>query len=63
MPVVAARKILLWRASQDQAVLNRGFKPMSPRSNDLLILLMRLETFLLKHPPIGASIILLARKR
>ena len=63
IPLVILRELLLSRKSNDSDILHRGFSPPSRAANTLLTLIMRMETALIKRPPIGASLMLLARKR
>jgi SAM-dependent methyltransferase len=62
IPIVAIRKgVSRWqRRSQD--VISRGFQPPGEFVHRLLKLLMRIERALIRRPPLGSSLLLLARK-
>jgi 2-polyprenyl-3-methyl-5-hydroxy-6-metoxy-1,4-benzoquinol methylase len=61
VPIVAARKLLLGVAPGNPTT--RGFEPPGSLTHGALKLLMSLETRFLRRPPLGASLLLLARKR
>jgi SAM-dependent methyltransferase len=54
VPLVAARKALLARAGP--RTIDRGFRPPFPGVNAALSSLMRVETALLRAPPLGTSV-------
>jgi 2-polyprenyl-3-methyl-5-hydroxy-6-metoxy-1,4-benzoquinol methylase len=64
VPLLLARKLVLsWRAP-DAATIRTGFRPPGPLAHGLLRSLMALEAALgLRHPPVGTSLLLAARKR
>jgi SAM-dependent methyltransferase len=63
VPVAAARKLLLGITGPGERTIERGFEPPGALVHAGLGALMALETRLLRRPPIGASLLLLARKR
>lgn len=62
LPLLALRKALVALAPSQPEVIRRGFRPPGPRVEAFLRRLMRVETRILKHPPLGTSLLLLARK-
>jgi SAM-dependent methyltransferase len=62
LPVAWLRKILLERVRADK-VVETGFRPPSRWINQLFRAAMFLETICLNRPPLGTSLMVLARKR
>ena len=62
VPVAWLRKIILRASPTPQHAVNKGFKT-SRFINFIFRAQMRIETFLLRHPPAGTSLMVLARKR
>jgi len=60
-PLALARKLLLRWVKDDAEVVRIGFRPPGQWINRALTALMRLETAMLKKPPIGTSVLALAR--
>jgi SAM-dependent methyltransferase len=63
VPLAAARKLLLGVGRSAEHTIERGFEPPGRLAHALLKGWMELETRLLRRPPLGASLLLLARKR
>ena len=63
IPLAAARKLLLGLGAEDEHTIERGFEPPGRLIHAGLKGLMALETGILRRPPLGASLLLLARKR
>jgi 2-polyprenyl-3-methyl-5-hydroxy-6-metoxy-1,4-benzoquinol methylase len=61
IPLVVARKLMLALSPRDAHA--RGFAPPNRLANGALRSLMALETRLLRRPPLGASLLLLAQRR
>ena len=62
VPLLLARKTLLGGRSGPE-VIREGFCPPHPWINTLLLAAMRVETALLRRPPLGTSLLMAARKR
>ncbi len=62
LPVLAIRKALLSKTTTNSEILQKGFQVTNPIINRCFLLLMRLETALLRRPPLGASLLALFRK-
>jgi 2-polyprenyl-3-methyl-5-hydroxy-6-metoxy-1,4-benzoquinol methylase len=62
VPLAAARKLLLGMRGAGEHTIERGFEPPGRLVHALLTRWMALETRLLRRPPLGASLLLLARK-
>jgi SAM-dependent methyltransferase len=62
VPLLLARKALL-RGRSGPEVIREGFQPPRPWVNRALIALMRAETALFARPPLGTSLLAVARKR
>lgn len=62
IPLAAARKLLLGLGRGAEHTIERGFEPPGSLAHGALRALMALETRLLRRPPLGASLLLLARK-
>ena len=62
VPVVALRKLLARFQRQPDAVIERGFQPPAGWVHALLKGVMRAEDAVLRRPPLGTSLLLLARK-
>ena len=61
VPLGLARKLILHWVKDDTEVVRVGFKPPGRLINQALCLLMRAETSLLSRPPLGTSVLMLAR--
>ncbi|MCP3985196.1 MAG: class I SAM-dependent methyltransferase [bacterium] len=62
VPIVLLRKLVsLWQ-TQSKAVIERGFQPPGELVHSLLKSMMRVEDALVRNPPLGSSLLLLARK-
>ena len=62
VPVVMLRKLASRSHGQRDAVIQRGFQPPGKIVHGLLKCVMRAEDALLRRPPFGSSLLLLARK-
>ncbi|MBI2434713.1 MAG: class I SAM-dependent methyltransferase [Candidatus Hydrogenedentes bacterium] len=62
LPIAAARKVLLARASSIDAVVKRGFRPPSNAINTAFNWLGAVETSVLSNPPCGTSLLAACRK-
>jgi 2-polyprenyl-3-methyl-5-hydroxy-6-metoxy-1,4-benzoquinol methylase len=63
VPLAAARK--LWLAvsrASGEGIIERGFEPPGPIVHGALRSLMAVETALMRRPPVGASLLMLARR-
>ncbi|HET9315946.1 MAG TPA: methyltransferase domain-containing protein [Vicinamibacteria bacterium] len=61
VPLLAVRKVLL--RSPDAETIRRGFGPPSGFVHACLRALMRVETAAVRRPPVGSSLLLVARRR
>ncbi len=62
VPLLFARKLMLRVWGDDANVIRRGFDPPGRWFNSLMLGLMRMETTILRRPPVGSSLILTARR-
>jgi SAM-dependent methyltransferase len=63
VPVAWLRKFVMPLARDPARTIERGFQPPGRLSEGALRLAMRCERFLLKRPPLGTSLLLVAAKR
>jgi len=63
IPVLAVRKLLLTNKTENGEILQKGFDVVNPMVNRLFLSLMTVETALLKHPPLGASLFAILQKQ
>jgi len=56
------RKLFLSPKLKHEDIIQRGFKPPGKFMNFLLCMLMNIETFLIKQPPLGTSVMAAAKK-
>jgi SAM-dependent methyltransferase len=62
VPLLLLRKLLVRAPRGDRSVLQEGIMPPSDRVHALLRGVMRVETTLLRRPPLGSSVFLAARR-
>lgn len=62
VPLAAVRKLLLGLRRGEEHTIERGFEPPGPLAHGALRALMTLETRLVRRPPVGASLLLLAKR-
>jgi len=62
IPVAIIRKVLLLVVASD-SIIEIGFKPPSAWINKMFQLLMKVELFLVKSPPVGTSLFAVAKIR
>ena len=60
LPIAQIRKIMLKNTAEED-IIRKGFAPPSKFMNSMLKLLMKVETSVLGSPPLGTSLMLLAR--
>ncbi len=65
VPIILARKLWLALSSAKNTaeIMQRGFKPPGSQINDALQNLMRLEMKIMKRPPLGSSVLMVAEKK
>ncbi len=63
VPLLWLRKQILRSPADESATVRTGFRPPSPIAHTLLRTVMRLETSVLKYPPVGSSVMSGIRKR
>lgn len=65
VPVLLLRKLIQKLRSNQSSdeIIQNGFRPPREAINKMFQALMRVETFALKAPPIGSSLLMLGRKR
>ena len=63
VPLAAARKLWLGLRGSGEHTIERGFEPPGRLVHAALSRWMALETRIVRRPPLGASLLLLARKR
>ncbi|MCI5212049.1 MAG: class I SAM-dependent methyltransferase [Candidatus Electrothrix sp. ATG2] len=63
VPVLAVRKLLLTEKKESGEILQKGFEVTNKTVNQFFLGLMKIETSLLKHPPIGASLFAIVQKK
>ena len=62
LPILAARRVLVSSGKDEKKVVATGFKPPRPAVSAVIRAIMRGELALLRRPPLGTSILLLARR-
>ena len=62
LPLAAVRKLVLAFVPKD-SIIKTGFKPPAPWINRLMMGVMKLELSLLKAPPLGTSLLMIAKRR
>ncbi len=62
LPIAVVRKLFLVFVSKEN-IIRKGFSPPNPSINSFFKFLMRIEFFLFKNPPVGTSLVAIARKR
>jgi hypothetical protein len=63
IPLLYLRKLVLKGSIDDNQTIRTGFSPPSPIAHAFLKSAMKLETTLLKRPPLGSSVMSAIRKR
>jgi len=62
VPLVLLRNLVLRRERGTDDIIERGFKPPGAMVHGLLKAVMKLESAVVARPPVGSSLLLLARK-
>ncbi|MHC4933644.1 MAG: class I SAM-dependent methyltransferase [Planctomycetota bacterium] len=62
LPALLWRKIAVARKTGQREIIRTGFAPPHPWIHAALKTVMRLESRLLRHPPVGSSLMLIGRK-
>jgi hypothetical protein len=62
VPLLWLRKQMLRGQTSEAQAIRTGFLPPSPVAHALLKAAMRVETGLLRHPPVGSSVMAAIRK-
>ena len=61
-PLLLLRKLTTSAKQKTDDIIQKGFKPPIPFINKLFVTLMHLETFSIKNPPSGTSVLAIAQK-
>jgi len=62
IPLLMIRKLITSEKQNHDSIIKKGFEPPSNQINSLLKTLMAFETFLTKRPPLGTSVMAIAKK-
>lgn len=62
-PLLLLRKLTTSAKQKTDDIIQKGFKPPMPFINKIFVALMHLESFSLKNPPSGTSILAIAQKK